>query len=104
MALSDWAFEKFDGKDGHWPMDENGEPKKPVFLRHINGSQLDVKMVTGLLRAYDIPVFCTFPNDGKFGELVLGVAASGVDIYVPEEYLKDAENILSGEGIAEPEE
>ena len=104
MALSDWFFETYDGKEGHWPVKEDGEPETPVFIKHINGSQLDVKLVTGMLRAYDIPVFCTYPNDGKFGELVLGVAGPGVNIYVPESFVEDANNILSGEGIDDTEE
>lgn len=104
MALSDWTFTKFEGKDGHWPLDENGEPKKPVFLKHISGSQLDIKLITGMLRAFDIPVFCSYPNDGEFGELIIGMAGPGVDIYVPEENYDDAVNILSGEGVEEIQE
>ena len=54
-----------------------------------------------ITEAFGIPVYLTYPNDGKFGELVLGVAGPGVNVYVPEEMLEDAKAILSGEGVEE---
>ena len=101
MAFSDWKFKRKKDFTDNWPLDENGEAKKPAFLTHVNGSQLDVSLTTGLLEAFGIPVYLTYPNDGKFGELVFGVAGPGVNVYVPEEMLEDAKAILSGEGVGE---
>ena len=104
MALSDWAFTGFESKEGRWPMMENGEPVRPVFLTHVNGSQLDFNIVISLLKAFDIPVLVRYPNDGKFGELIIGTAGPGIDVYVPEDKFEDAENIISGEGVEESQE
>ena len=104
MALSDWNFKRSKGFSDNWPLDENGDAEKPAFLTHINGSQLDVSMVTGLLEAFGVPVFLTYPNDGKFGELMIGTAGPGVNVYVPEAQLEDAKAIISGDGIDDTSE
>ena len=43
------------------------------------------------------------PGDGSFGEVFLGSSGFGVDIYVPETMLEDAQNIVSAD-ILEDEE
>jgi len=103
MALSDWSFKKSKDYSDNWPLDENGEAKKPAFLTHVNGTA-DISLTKGLLEAFGIAVFCTFPNDGKFGELMIGTPGPGINIYVPEESLEDAKAILSGQGIEAEEE
>ena len=97
MDPSKWAGFRFGGKEDKWPKDAQGEPVPPAFLQHITGSQLECEMAVNLLTAYDIPVFRTFPNDGEFGKLILGFAGTGMDIYVPETLLADAQNILCGD-------
>ena len=78
-----------------WPKDENGELVEPVFLQHVSGTPLDFDMAINLLEAYSIPVVCQYPNDGEFGKLILGIAGGGMDIFVPQTLLEDAQNIIS---------
>ena len=80
---------------GQWPKGEDGEPSPPAFLEHIGGSKLDLDMERNMLLAYGIPTVCRYPNDGEFGNVILGFAGGGVDIMVPQELLEDAKNIIS---------
>ena len=101
MSLSDWSFFKFGKKKDVWPKDEHGEPEKPAFLEHVSGSQIEYDMEVSLLKAYGIPTLHAFPNNGEFGKLILGFSGTGMDIYVPESMLADAQNIISAD--IEPE-
>lgn len=80
-----------------WPKDESGAPVGAAFL--TSSAQLDLAdtVIRSLLEAYGIPCVIRYPNNGGFGNLMLGVSAEGVDIYVPETLLADAKNILEGE-------
>lgn len=78
-----------------WPLDENGEKIAPAFLQHVAGGKVEIDMTVSLLRAYDIPVLCEYPNDGEFAKVIMGYAPTGTDIYVPETLLEDAKNIIS---------
>ena len=78
-----------------WPDDENGEPVPPVFLRHIHGGPLDMELTLNILEAYGIPHLNQYPNDGLFGKLILGYPPGGIDVYVPEAMLEDAQNLLT---------
>jgi len=90
-----------DEKD--WPKTETGEIVRPAFLAHLTDSQIEADMTVNMLRAFKIPVLRYYPNDGEFGRIVLGCAGSGVDIYVPETMLSDAQNILSADTEFETE-
>jgi hypothetical protein len=90
-------------KKDNWPKKEDGEPVRPVFLEHISGNAIDSEITLGLLEAYGIPTVCRYPNDGEFGKIILGNAAGGIDVFVPETMLEDARNILSAD-ICEDEE
>ncbi len=83
----------------NWPKKENGEPVAPAFLTHIGGTQMDVELTTSLLEAYGIPAVSQFPNNGDFGRLMIGHAGGGVDLYVPETLLDDAQDIISAEVV-----
>ena len=50
-----------------------------------------------LLDSCGIPYVKRFPHYGGFGNLMLGMSAEGVDIFVPETMLEEAKNILEGE-------
>ena len=80
-----------------WPKDENGEL---VAAAHLTScSQLDMSdaILTGVLDSCNIPYFKRFPHYGGFGNLMMGMSAEGVDIFVPETMLEEAKNILEGE-------
>ena len=86
-----------------WPLQENGEPVAPVFLKHIGGSQMDIELTLSLLEAYEIPAVSQFPNNGDFGRVIIGHAGGGVDLYVPETLLDMARDILSAEVVEDDE-
>ena len=91
----DWKFGKPDGLQ--WPKKENGEPVAPAYLKHISGGPLDLEVALSLLDAYGIPHISEYPNNGAFGKLILGHPPSGMEIFVPETMLEDAQNIMSAD-------
>jgi hypothetical protein len=101
--MADWGFGKKRKITDRWPKKENGDMIAPAFLMHAGGNPLDTEMTLSLLEAYDIPAVCQYPNDGEFGKLIIGYAAGGVDIFVPETLLEDAKDILSAEVVDEDE-
>ena len=80
-----------------WPKDENGDFVPSAWL--TNCSQIDMgdAILTGVLDSCGIPFYKRFPHYGGFGNLMLGMSAEGVDIFVPETMLEEAKNILKGE-------
>ena len=80
-----------------WPKDENGYFVPAAWL--TNCSQIDMgdAILTGVLDSCGIPFYKRFPHYGGFGNLMLGMSAEGVDIFVPETMLEEAKNILKGE-------
>jgi len=97
-----WSFKKSKGPE--WPNDENGEPVPPAYLEHISGGPLDLELALNLLEAYGIPHVSEFPNNGLFGKLIFGHPPSGMEIYVPETMLEDAQNIMSAEIVEDDED
>jgi len=97
----DWKFKKPDGPE--WPKDDNGEPVAPAYLKHISGGPLDLEVAINLLQAYGIPHVSEYPNNGQFGKLILGQPPSGMEIFVPETMLEDAQNVLSAKPVDEDE-
>ena len=88
----DWARDLPGKMAERWPKDEQG-------------TQLDLgdAIVTGMLDSFDIPYVKKYPHYGGFGNLMLGISAEGVDIFVPATMLEDAKNILEGEAEDEEE-
>ena len=84
-------------KGPQWPNRDNGEPVPPAFLTHIHGSPLDMELTLNLLEAYGIPYNNEYPNNGLFGQLIMGFPPGGMDVFVPETLLEDAVNILGAE-------
>ncbi len=80
-----------------WPRRADGEFVTPAKL--ISCTQLDMgdAIVESLLDAGEIPHFKRYPHYGGFGNLMLGMSAEGVDIFVPETMLEDARNLLEGD-------
>ena len=98
----DWKFRK--PESPNWPKDENGEPVAPAYLKHISGGPLDLEVAVNLLQAYNIPYVSEYPNNGRFGKLILGHPPSGMEIFVPETMLEDAQNVLSAKPVEDDEE
>ena len=95
--MKNWSFSKGDKITDKWPKREDGEFYAPAYLTHISGGPLDTELTLNLLEAYGIPAVCEYPNDGAFGKIILGRPAAGIDVYVPENLLEDAQNLLSGD-------
>ena len=100
--MENWGFSK--KKNDNWPLDEYGNQAKPAYLKHVGGSPMDIDVEVSLLQAYNIPVILEYPNNGEFGKVILGHAGGGVDIYVPETMLEDAQNVLNATICEEVEE
>ena len=90
-------------QEPRWPNYENGETVTPAFLSHIHGGPLDMELTLNLLKAYGIPHVCQYPNDGLFGKMILGYPPGGMDVFVPETMLEDAQNVLSADICEEGE-
>lgn len=95
--MKNWSFEKGARITEKWPKRADGEFYAPVFLAHISGGPLDTELTLNLLEAYGIPSVCEYPNDGTFGKIILGRAAAGMDVFVPENMIEDARNLISGD-------
>ena len=96
-----WGLEKKGDTELTWPLDENGDPIAPAYLTHIGGGPLDMELTLNLLEAYGIPHVSEFPNNGLFGKLIMGHPPSGMEIYVPETMLEDAQNLLNADIVDE---
>lgn len=101
--MADWGFSKKKKITDIWPKKENGEMITPAFLMHAGGNPLDTEITISLLEAYGIPAVCQYPNNGEFGKLIIGYAAGGVDIFVPETQLEEARDILNADIVTDDE-
>ena len=98
MPQPEWGRQKLPGELlEKWPRDEQGQPVRPVFLVHRSSLSMDDELTVSLLDAYGIPAVRQYPNYGDFGRLILGVAGTGTDIYVPETMRDEALLLIEGE-------
>lgn len=80
-----------------WPKDENGELSQPVFLERLYSMDMGAELRVNMLEAYGIPCLLTYPGDGSFGRVILGMSGCGVNIYVPREKYEDAKALCEEE-------
>lgn len=80
-----------------WPKDETGAPEAPVFLTHCRSNDMEDVVTENMLGAYGIPVLRTYPGDGSFGKVVLGMSGTGSDLLVPASLLEDAKALMEAE-------
>ena len=92
-----WGRHEYGKLYEQWPTNAEGDKEKPVFLTGCSPLDLEAESLQAMLRAYGIPSIRTAPGDGQFGELILGMSGTGVDIYVPESMLEDAKVLMEGE-------
>jgi hypothetical protein len=97
-----WSFTREEGPE--WPRDSSGELVAPAYLMHISGGPLDMEITLNLLEAYGIPHVCEYPNNGLFGKLIMGHPPSGMEVFVPETMLEDAQNVLNADILEEEED
>ena len=101
----DWSLKKNKDEKPAWPLADGGggESVAPAFLTHIHGGPLDMELTLNLLEAYGIPYVCEYPNNGLFGKLIMGHPPGGMEVFVPETTLEDAQNLLSADLVEEDE-
>ena len=80
-----------------WPNGDNAQAVAPSYLTHIHGGTLEMGLTLNLLEAYGIPYVCKYPNNGLFGKLIMGFPPGGMEVFVPETMLEDAQNLLVAE-------
>ncbi len=80
-----------------WPKDGQGAYVPAAKLTGCSQLDMGEAIINSLLDSCGIPHFTRYPHYGGFGNLMLGVSAEGVDVYVPETMLEDAKNIIEGE-------
>ena len=90
-----WSLRRKKGDEPEWPKCEDGETVAPAYLTHIGGGPLDMELTLNLLKAYGIPHVCEFPNNGLFGRLIMGHPPSGMEVFVQETMLEDAQNLIN---------
>ena len=77
----DWTRDLPGKMAERWPKDEQGNFVEAAYIPYVK----------------------KYPHYGGFGNLMLGISAEGVDIFVPATMLEDAKNILEGEAEDEEE-
>ena len=92
-----WGRREYGKAYDAWPRGEDGEPVEPAFLSKCGPLDLEAEMLQSMLEAYGIPSIRRLPGDGAFGELILGMSGSGIEIYVPCTMLEEAQDLLKGE-------
>ena len=95
MIALEWGLAKKEKLE--WPKCDDGQSVTPAFLTHIGGGPLDMELTLNLLEAYGIPYVGDYPCNGSFGKLILGHSPHGMEVYVPETLLEDAQNILNAD-------
>lgn len=101
--MKNWFFGKKKRVTDVWPKTEDGQNVPPVFLTHTSEEDMQTELTINLLEAYGIPVVTQYPNDGSFGKVVLGMAAAGVDLFVPQTLYEEANDLLHSEPVEEEE-
>lgn len=80
-----------------WPKDGDGGFVSPAFLATCSQLDMGDKLLSSLLESFGIPCLRRYPHYGGFGNLMLGMSAEGVDIFVPETLLSEARALMEGE-------
>lgn len=79
---------------GIWPLDDNGEAVNPALLMTVSGTQIDYEMALAQLRSYGIPSVRDFPAAGEVAKVLFGFSGAGMDIYVPENMVEIARELM----------
>ena len=99
----DWSRDLPGKMAKNWPRTEDGGYVGAAYLTSCSQLDMSDAIITGMLDSFEIPYVKRYPHYGGFGNMMLGVSAEGVDIFVPETMLEDAKNILEGESEDEEE-
>lgn len=73
--------------------EEKIEYDKEIFLMCVAG-EIEANGVESLLRAHDIPVLKKHKGAGGYLEIYMGMSKAGIDLFVPENLLEEARDIV----------
>lgn len=79
---------------GIWPLGDDGKAVNPALLMTVSGSQVDYEMALAQLRSYGIPSVRDFPAAGEVAKVLFGFSGAGMDIYVPENMVEIARELM----------
>ena len=86
-----------------WPVNESGENEKAVFLCNIMPVDMKDEIIINMLESYGIPSICTYPGDGAFAKVIMGMSGEGTNIFVPECMLDDAKSLIEATPVEDEE-
>lgn len=80
-----------------WPRDGSGDFVAPRYLATRSSVDMADVFLINLLEAYGIPVLRSYPGDGAFGKVVLGMSGTGSALYVPETLYEKAKDLMEAD-------
>lgn len=80
-----------------WPRDEAGKFVAPRYLATRSSVDMADVFLINLLEAYGVPVLRSYPGDGAFGKVVLGMSGTGSALYVPETLYAKAKDLMEAD-------
>lgn len=101
---TDWGDALGDKLYDRWPKTAQGEPETPALLCNCKSLDMGDELKINMLEAYGIPCLKIYPGDGCFGKLILGMSGQGVDIYVPQSMLQDAQALCEARPEADSDQ
>lgn len=73
-----------------------------AFLISVR-DDIEATIIEQKLKTYQIPVIRKYQESGGYMKIIMGVTMLGIDLYVPEELLETAQNILKEENEPQTE-
>lgn len=95
--VPEWGRDLPESSRSSGPRTGTGNSWAPAKLTSCTQLDMGDAIVESLLDSAEIPHFRRYPHYGGFGNLMLGMSAEGVDIFVPQTMLEDAQNLLEGD-------
>ena len=81
-----------------WPRTDKGDFETAAFLTECSQLDMSDTIIISMLESYGIPCIKKYPHFGGFGNLMIGVSAEGVSLFVPESMLEDARTLMEEGG------
>ena len=96
MKKEEWGRSGTELLSERWPKDEQGHAEESSFLCTCSCRDMSDTLTINMLEAYGIPCVRSYPGDGAFGRVVMGMSGTGVDIFVPSSMLETAQKLVEG--------
>lgn len=66
-----------------------------AFLINL-ANEIELEVIESLLKSYEIPVRIKYKESGAYLNVFMGSTSTGIDVFVPESKLKEAQEIVKG--------